>query len=65
MPNHTHDTIYLTKVEQRERIVWRDREVKENDMKALDNNNDVAVKIEPQCTSVSCDGIDYTMFVSR
>lgn len=63
--NHTQDTIYLTKVEERERVVWRDRETKEVGKKAIDNNNVVAGESEPQCTSVSCDGIDYAMFVSR
>ena len=65
VPNHMHDTIYLTKVEEHERIVWREREAKTENMKTLDNKNDIATSNEPQCTSVSCDGIDYAMFVSR
>lgn len=65
VPHHTHDTIYLTKVEERERIVWRDKKVREESMKTLDNKNGIATSNEPQCTSVSCDGIDYAMFVSR
>lgn len=64
MPNRIQDTIYLTKVEERERIVWRDRETKKEVGKDS-NNNDIAAQSEPQCTSVSCDGIDYAMFVSR
>lgn len=63
VPHHTHDTIYLTKVKERERIVWRDREVKEEAMKYINSNN--TTLNEPKCTSVSCDGIDYAMFVSR
>lgn len=65
VPHHMQDTIYLTKVEERERIVWRDKDVKEEGMKTLDNKNDIATSNEPQCTSVSCDGINYAMFVSR
>ncbi len=65
VPNHMHDTIYLTKVEEHERIVWREREAKTENMKTLYNKNDIATSNEPQCTSVSCDGIDYAMFVSR
>ncbi|MBQ0021872.1 MAG: hypothetical protein KBT29_01395 [Prevotellaceae bacterium] len=65
VPHHTQDTIYLTKVEERERIVWRDRKVKDVDKKVVDNKSDMATQNEPQCTSISCDGIDYAMFVSR
>lgn len=63
--HHTYDTIYLTKVEERERIVWRERKTKEDATKTVDNNNDIASVNEPQCTSVSCDGIDYALFVSK
>lgn len=65
VPHHTQDTIYLTKVEERERIVWRSRETKKDVRKTADNNNDISAQSEQQCTSVSCDGIDYAMFVSR
>lgn len=65
VPHLLHDTIYLTKVEKRERIVWRDRETSKVDMGVIDRKNDTASSNEPRCTSVSCDGIDYAMFVSR
>lgn len=65
VPHHTHDTIYQTIVEERERIVWRDREVKKENIASLANNNDIANQDGPQCTSISCDGIDYALFVSR
>lgn len=63
VPQLTRDTIYLTRVEKTERIVWLDREAKEGTI-AVGEKNDASPS-EPQCTSVSCDGIDYTMFVSR
>ena len=62
---HTQDTIYLTKVEERERIVWRDREAKKGGGNVVGSGNDAAAQSQPQCTSVACDGIDYAMFVSR
>lgn len=65
VPHHTHDTIYLTKIKELERIVWRERETKKEVGETIGNNTDIANQIEPQCTSVSCDGIDYTLFVSR
>lgn len=65
VPNLAHDTIYLTKVEERERIVWRDRKAKDEVREVRNNNNDETSQSVPQCTSVSCDGIDYAMFVSR
>lgn len=64
VPRHTHDTIYLTKVEERERIVWRDREANDIVRNTADNN-DISTRSEQPCTSVSCDGIDYAMFMSR
>ena len=63
--HHTQDTIYLTKVEERERIVWRDRETKKGGGNVVGSGNDAAAQSQPQCTSVACDGIDYAMFVSR
>lgn len=65
VPHHQHDTIYLTKVEERERIVWRDRIVNEEKVNCYDDKKDIVRQDEPQCTSVSCDGIDYALFVSR
>lgn len=65
MTHHQHDTIYLTKVEERERIVWRDRLVNEEKVNGYDDKKDIVRQDEPQCTSVSCDGIDYALFVSR
>lgn len=65
VPHHAQDTVYLTRVEERERIVWRDREAKKEVSNDVDTSNDVAAQSQPQCTSVSCDGIDYAMFVSR
>lgn len=65
VPLHMQDTIFLTKVEERERVVWRDRvpaltqPVQENPP-APERSEEA-----PQCTSVSCDGIDYSMFASR
>lgn len=65
VPHHQHDTIYLTKVKERERIVWRDRLVNEKKVNGYDDKKDIVRQDEPQCTSVSCDGIDYALFVSR
>lgn len=63
VPHHMLDTIYLTKVE--ERIVWRDRQTKMEDAEVTERKNDMTTQSEPQCSSVSCDGIDYALFVSR
>ena len=57
VPLHTQDTIFLTKVEERERIVWRDREP--------GTVESIVQEDVPQCSSVSCDGIDYSMLVSQ
>ena len=66
VPYHTQDTIYLTKIEERERIVWRDREPAPAPAQPIVQENPPARSEElPQCTSVSCDGIDYSMLVSR
>ena len=68
VPYHTHDTIYLTKIEERERIVWRDREPAPVPVEPIVQENPPAPERSeelPQCTSVSCDGIDYSMLVSR
>lgn len=64
VPLHTQDTIFLTKVEERERIVWRDR-VPSALYEEPAPVEPTVQEDAPQCTSVSCDGIDYSMFASR
>ena len=62
VPLHSQDTIFLTKVEERERIVWRDREPApaESIVQEVPSAPEQSEAL-PQCTSVSCDGIDYSM----
>lgn len=65
VPQQMYDTIYLTKVEERERIIWRDREAKMEGKGVAETESPAAAQSEPMCSSVACDGINYAMFVSR
>lgn len=70
VPNTTHDTVYLTKVEERERIVWRDRpQQKMASTTDATTTSQQPSHLQPQmpmqCTSVACDGINYSMLVTR
>lgn len=58
-----NDTVYLTKIEKQEVVrrdtvyltKWRDRQPERT----------VHESLEPECTSIACDGIDYALLVSN
>lgn len=58
VPQLVQDTVYLTQVVERERIVWRDRQP--DTLPAITPAED-----SPVCTSIACDGINYAMLVSQ
>lgn len=60
VPKCIKDTIYLTqtKVVEREKIVWRERQQTPQPPKA--SNDELT-----QCTSSRCDGINYSMLIAN
>ena len=64
IPQLVHDTIVQMRVEQREKIVYRDREtplLAKADTSSLSMPDDTVPSSEVRCTSILCDGIDYSM----
>ena len=59
VPQHIKDTIYLTqtKMVEREKIVWRERNQIPKEPTANEEFS--------QCTSASCDGINYSMVLAN
>ena len=60
IPHPVHDTLYLTQIIEKERIVVK--EVAEQTAEAT-----IAQKesVLPACTSIQCDGIDYSVLASK
>lgn len=55
-----HDTLYLTQIVEKEKIVYRQKAAEEHVTSApIREESDV-----PTCTSIQCDGIDYSILAS-
>lgn len=55
-----HDTLYLTQIVEKEKIVYRQKAAEEHVASApIPEEPDV-----PTCTSIQCDGIDYSILAS-
>ena len=55
-----HDTLYLTQIVEKEKIVYRQKAAEEHVASApIREESDV-----PTCTSIQCDGIDYSILAS-
>lgn len=56
-----HDTLYLTQIVEKEKIVYRQKAAEEHVTSApIREEFDV-----PTCTSIQCDGIDYSSLASN
>ena len=55
-----HDTLYLTQIVEKEKIVYRQKAAEEHVSSApIPEEPDV-----PTCTSIQCDGINYSILAS-
>lgn len=66
VPKVHHDTLWQTRVEEKERVVekviWRDREPS---VAQTSSQPTQAIQDDNVCTSVSCDGINYGILASN
>ncbi len=57
-----HDTLYLTQTIEKEKVVEK---VKYVNRPATQATHDASASLSPTCTSIQCDGINYSMLVSN
>lgn len=60
IPHPVHDTLYLTQIVEKEKIIVK--EVAEQKAEAVISQKE---SVLPACTSIQCDGIDYSVLASK
>ncbi len=78
LDNPVHDTLYLTQTVEKERVVEKVRYVDRSTKQASNSNHSASNAVAPSllgegggetslptCTSIQCDGINYSMLVSN
>ena len=70
IPRPVHDTLYLTQVVEKEKIIVRplteaSRADSDSTQEEAELSGALVSDTEPTCTSIQCDGINYAILASR
>ena len=55
-----HDTLYLTQVVEKEKYIIRQANIKESEPAPIQEDSEI-----PACSSIQCDGINYSILASN